>query len=134
MFESIVERAFGCGQSGDADTEAASATHLTVDEMFDVLRNERRRLVLQALREGGPVLPKGDLAEIVAAVESEGDRDGVSAQQRKRVYIPLHQVHLPQLADAGVVEYDERSGDVRLCAAADPLFEQLDLADEQVVA
>jgi hypothetical protein len=60
----------------------------------------------------------GDLAEQVAAWETEDARAELESDDRKRVYISLIQHHLPAMADADVVALDEEEGLVRLTEAA----------------
>lgn len=77
-------------------------------EVFNVLSNERRLLVLEYLeRREGDRVRLAELVDYVAAretgVESTSDLDPAA---RKRVYTSLRQFHLPKLAEAGVVDYD----------------------------
>lgn len=71
-----------------------------LDVIFDVLRNRRRRFVIQQLEDGGAKDP-GELADILA------DR---KPTDRKTAYISLYQNHLPKLDDSGVVDWDGDSG------------------------
>lgn len=96
------------------------------DDTFALLSNPRRRLALRVLRAEGPTLTTGDLAEHVAAREHGIERAQLRSKQRKRVYISLYQNHLPQLADAGVIDYDPDRGTVRRGPAADRLYATLD--------
>ncbi|USZ67494.1 hypothetical protein NGM10_12240 [Halorussus salilacus] len=69
----------------------------SLDAIFELLVTERRRNALYVLyRSPGP-LSVSALAEEVAALEGADP---------ERVATALHHVHLPKLADAGVVEYD----------------------------
>ena len=83
---------------------------LSNEEIFDVLQNERRRHVLQYLREHGGPVSLGDLADHVAAAEYDCQTDDVTSAQRKRVYTTLQQSHLPQMDEVGIVEYDSDDG------------------------
>lgn len=80
---------------------------ITVDELFQALANRRRRRVIHALEDGTRDL--GALARAIAAVENGIDIDDVDAQQRKRVYISLYQVHLEKLDEWNVVEWDAQA-------------------------
>lgn len=84
--------------------------NLSKGEIFDVLRNQRRRFVLQYLKRSEEAVELGDLATQVAAWEYETTCDNVSAEQRKRVYTTLQQTHLPRLAEANIVDYDPDAG------------------------
>lgn len=87
------------GHPGVAD----SGPQLSADTTFSLLADGQRRRVLAYLSEmQGETADVGDLAEHVA---DEVDR--------RRALTALYHVHLPKLADAGVVEYDRRSETVR---------------------
>jgi hypothetical protein len=99
---------------------------LPSDVVFEILKNQRRRLVLQYLRETEGPARLGTLAEHIAAFENGVAPTGLNAQQRKRVYIGLYQCHLPKMADAGVVEFDQDRGIVEMNDAGQSLISFLD--------
>lgn len=81
-----------------ASTRLATAD-LTESEHHRLLANERRRAVLATLDDRAASVDLDDLAAQVATQEGdEADTD--------QIKITLHHVHLPKLADAGVIEYD----------------------------
>ena len=84
-------------------------TDLTLDEVCHLLQSQRRRDLLRYLADHDGPVPLSDVAEQIAATENDIDSDQLTSEQRKRVYISLYQTHIPQLEDAGIVEYD--SGD-----------------------
>ena len=55
-----------------------------------------------------------DMAAQVAAWEEGIKRADVTYKQRKRVHSSLYQYHAPQLADAGLIDYSQADGTVRL--------------------
>jgi hypothetical protein len=81
-------------------------------DIFDLLRNRRRRAVLDYLRRNEGESTLHELAEHVAADENDTSIEELSAQQRKRVYVSLYQNHLPKMDEVGLVEYDEDEGTV----------------------
>lgn len=87
---------------------------ISEDDVYTVLKNERRRRVLRVLDRDGGVSTLSTLAEQIAGWENGIDPAGLGAQQRKRVYIALYQRHLPRMDDVDVVEFDQRSGRVTL--------------------
>ena len=98
---------------------------LTRDRVFDILSSPRRRYVLYFLRTEPNPIQLTDLAEHVAAWENDTTVEALSTQQRKRVYVSLYQTHLPKLAEAGLVNYDEETGEVSIASKAteiDPLL------------
>jgi len=85
---------------------------LSKTEIFDVLRNQRRRFVLQYLKRRETPVELGPLATQVAAWEYDTTVDEVTSAQRKRVYTTLQQTHLPKMDEAGIVEYDSSRGTI----------------------
>ncbi|MFB6202852.1 MAG: winged helix-turn-helix domain-containing protein [Halorhabdus sp.] len=90
------------------------ARPLTPDDVFDILSNPRRRMVLYYLREHAGSVDVKELAEAIAAMENDVDVSELTSQQRKRVYVSLYQTHLPKMAETGVIDYDKDGGTVRL--------------------
>lgn len=90
----------------------------THDALFRVLAEPHRRVVCRYLasRDEG-VANVDDLVDHV--VHRDGARENVEPEdvgpedRRRQVEIRLHHVHLPMLSDAGIVEFDARSGIVR---------------------
>ncbi|WP_338739142.1 DUF7344 domain-containing protein [Haloplanus salilacus] len=103
----------------------------TDHEPFATLRNGRRREVIDYLRDRPGPVDLRDLSEHVAAVENDCDPADVTYDQRKRVQTALYQMHLPKLADAGVVSYDRRAGEVTLVDGAERCLPYLDAVDER---
>jgi DNA-binding transcriptional ArsR family regulator len=112
-----------------ADTAADEPSRLPLDTVFEILKNRRRRDILQYLWEHEGTANIGELAEHIAALENDIDVTALSSSQRKRVYIGLYQCHLPKMDDANVVAFDKHRGTVELRDTADELATYLD-ADE----
>lgn len=87
---------------------------LAADEVWEQLRNERRRAVVRIIATGErEVWPRRDLTEAVLC-EVEGVTPAeIRPDARKRVHVALYQNHLPKLADAGAVEWVDRKAAVR---------------------
>ncbi|MFD1647790.1 DUF7344 domain-containing protein [Haloarchaeobius litoreus] len=100
--------------TGEAESASTSAAReLPLDIVFEIIRNERRRLVLQYLEETDEeTVALGELAEHIAAIENDTTEQALSAQQRKRVYVGLYQCHLPKMADSGIVEFNKNRGTI----------------------
>ncbi len=86
--------------------------------MFDLLSSPRRRMVLYYLREHGGSATITELAERIAAMENDTDVESLTRQQQKRVYVSLYQTHVPKMADSGIIDYDQDSGEVALTSQA----------------
>ena len=94
-----------------------SPTRPSLDTVFELLADRRRRYVLYCLAAAGEnrVLTVEDVVDRVTEWEREwdDDRDSERADRRERVRIDLHHDHIPRLADAGLVDYDARTGTIR---------------------
>lgn len=77
-----------------------------------LLSNERRRLILQQLREDNEPINARDLSEFIA--KQETGQDPPPRNIRQSAYVSLHQTHLPKLDEFGIIEYDSQSKLVRL--------------------
>ena len=104
-----------------------------LDRIFAILRNHRRRLVLEYLREHDSTT-QGDLARHVAAVENDVPESAVTSTQRKRVYVSLYQAHLPKLDDFGAISFDRDRGTVERTARTDELLRCLDRFEDEPTA
>ena len=114
-------------QSDDAADSSPTEQTFSKDEIFHLLQNERRRLVLQYLRDtDGPVRMR-DVAEQVAAWEHDTTVEQLTSTQRQRVYIPLYQSHLSKLDEAGVIDYQQNRGIVERKPLASHVEMYLDL-------
>jgi len=80
--------------------------HLTTDELLELAADESRRRVLRILieREGERVQVE-ELVSIVGAATGPSVGDGPTSHETVRTR--LHHRHLPRLAVAGVIDYEE---------------------------
>jgi len=119
------------GNSTGDDTNDEEPKPISKDTQFGMLKNRRRRDILRYLRENDDESTLSDLAEFIAAKENGVERRLLSSDERKRVYIGLYQCHLPKMDDARVIDFEKRSGDVRLRPEADQLFAYIDDEDDE---
>jgi len=125
--EDSSEAAAVADEQRDDDTE----TELPLDQTFELLKNRRRRAVLEYLREADEdVVSIGELAEYIAAVENDIDVEAVSSSQRKRAYVGLYQCHLPKMDDMDVIEFRKNRGEISRARNADQLERFLDHSHE----
>ncbi|MFC6873711.1 DUF7344 domain-containing protein [Halobellus marinus] len=111
---------------GTQDTESES-TDETVPQgvVFDILRNERRRRVLQYLEERGGRATLGEMAERLAAVENDKPESQITSQERKRLYVGLYQCHLPRMDESGAIEFDGDRGTIETTERTTSFLEHL---------
>lgn len=98
------------GSDGDAPT---------VDELYDVFANRRRRYALHYLQQADGETDLGEMAEEIAAWEYGKARQEVTSDERKYVYSALQQRHLPKMDEAGLVDFDKRDGSIEPTAVLD---------------
>jgi len=109
---------------------ANTSDEMSPDLVFEILSNTRRRMVLYYLRWYGGSVSVGELVGEIAALQNEVAVEDLTQQQRKRVYVSLYQTHLPKLEEAGLIEYDDDEGEVRLTDSAGDIDTYLTPATE----
>lgn len=92
--------------------EPATRTAIRREQIFEILSNERRRLVLRYLQTRSEDERVGfrELVDQVAAWENDATIQEVDSSDRKCVYTALRQTHLPKLDTFDVIEYDHQRG------------------------
>jgi hypothetical protein len=122
------------GKNSSADQVASQEqdeSTASLDVIFEILKNSRRREVLRFLRERDEQVSLGGLAEHVAAIENDTTTDALTSSERKRVYVGLYQCHLPKMDDIGVVEFNQDRGHITLTEKADDFEKYLDRSEEK---
>lgn len=99
------------GKSQNMATTTESETTVQIEapgldesDRHRLLADERRRVILELLEECDTSL---SLAELVADIDARvSDEIGANDGSTDDIQIMLHHVHLPMMADLGVVNYD----------------------------
>lgn len=99
----------------EADTDTTSTADDTYTAegttFFELMRNDRRQLVVQIVDDHGDITAR-TLAERIAAIESGAEIHQVKRDNYKAVYNCLYQTHLEKLDNAGYVNYNERAKEI----------------------
>jgi hypothetical protein len=95
----------------DRVVDATTTAEFDDDELRDLLGNRRRRFVLRLLLERSTI-GLDRLAMRLACWEN--DTDDPTRSERDRAYTALASIHVPQLAEAGLVTFDRTAERVRL--------------------
>lgn len=74
--------------------------------LYEAIGNERRRFVILVLDKHGPMTHR-DMAEHVASIEHDKPVGELTSREQKRVYVSLYQGHLHNLANAGLVVWED---------------------------
>ena len=117
---------------GSIQNTTPDGRELDPAEIHDVLRNDRRRLVIERLRDGEGQEAVRDLAEHIAGVES--GEEPPPRNVRQSVYVSLHQTHLPKLDKLGIVTYDSDSKRVELAGHASEVAVYLEVVPKYAIS
>lgn len=116
--------------------QTSTATELGHDDsgsvsidVISLLGDRRRRTVLECLADDAQVMALADLAADVAAAEHDRPRSELPAETVQRIATSLYHVHIPQLVDAGVVEYDRDRDEVRPSGRTDRIERALSVVE-----
>jgi DNA-binding transcriptional ArsR family regulator len=96
----------------DVNEQLIEAESISYDQLFELLKNKRRRKVLRYLLEVDEEITLDVLAERIAAEENGKDIKQITSQERKRVYVGLYQCHLPKMDDWGAISYNKPRGKI----------------------
>jgi hypothetical protein len=96
----------------DYPSSETESSPVQIDQIFEILKNERRRAVLRHMRTVDDEVRLGELAERIAAWECDKDVSQITSSERKRVYVGLYQSHLPKMADVGAISYNKPRGKI----------------------
>lgn len=101
---SVDDESASAGASEDDETGGDGYSR---DTIHHILRNRRRRAVLFYLKYHDSPVEMRELTEEIASWECGVPVDQLTSAQRERVYVSLHQTHLPTLAEHDIIEYDK---------------------------
>lgn len=88
----------------------------TTDAVLAALRHPLRRWVVREVAECSPT----DLDRLARRYVAS---NGVAREDQRRVKLSLLHTHVPQLADAGILEHDARTGGVTLTTDAGAILD-----------
>lgn len=111
----------------DSFDTGPSGTEFSTRTAFELLSNDRRRLVARVLSNRRETLSLEELATEIAD-SGETALPGGGADLR----VELHHCHLPKLADAGLVRYDRDANRLTPLAGLAQLASAFDLEDSDV--
>ncbi len=106
------------------------AGDLSADAVFDLLSSRRRRYLLESLAEHGYSLTLADLADEVSSRECAAHIAEIPEEDVLEIYLSLYHQHVPKLAEANVVAYDQNHDLVARDENALLLERAIDLAVE----
>ena len=99
----------------------------TVNHLFDALTDGTRRQIVRFLRERSGSVSEATLAEGLAGESDDQHADDDSASTVRQLRVELRHVHLPKLAESGLVIWDDQSDSVTL--SQHPAYDTTGLPD-----
>jgi hypothetical protein len=114
----------------ETESEPEGSASLPLDQVFGILKNQRRRYVLKYLYESDGQVSLSEVAEQIAAWENDKEVRQISSSERKRVYVGLYQCHLPKMDGVDVISFNKPRGIIELGENADAVYKYLDTDDE----
>ena len=81
--------------------------HLSFDTVFSLLSHRRRRVVLELLLTHDRGLTLRDLRNEIVEKEYGAEIIEANNDQVKQTLVSLYHIHIPVLAEAGLVIYDQ---------------------------
>lgn len=105
---SLANRIFG--SDPDAINPDDIAVQLDVDDVFETLLNERRRMLLMYVHENdmGDGVSISDAARAVAGQVFDTPVEQVSSTDYKKIYVGFYQCHVPNLAEIGLIRTERQ--------------------------
>lgn len=94
--------------------EDEATTNELIDGMIAVMADAVRKRLLSELASADDRRTLERLATDIAISPSNGRTEREDATANERIAIALHHLHLPKLADHGLVEYDHRDREARV--------------------
>ncbi|WP_339104161.1 hypothetical protein [Haloterrigena salinisoli] len=94
--------------SGETPKEeiAIPVEDTSVDAILELLSHQRRRAVLDLLLTHDQLLTTTDIRNEIVEREQDTEITEIPSEQVMQVHISLHHVHIPKLAEEGVINYD----------------------------
>lgn len=89
-----------------------------LDTMLNICGHKHRRIVLATLVNQQQSLSIDDLTNAILKYNHHLPRTEIDDETAKRIHVGLYQVHLPKLAEAGVIQYDPERKVAELTAQA----------------
>lgn len=100
-------------------------TNRSLDDVFGAFAHRYRRDTLLVLAEHDTSLTLVDLANEIARREQDMSVDEISEETIETVHLSLFHRHVPKLAEAGLVEYDQGTNFVELTGSTKSLLSDL---------
>jgi hypothetical protein len=99
-------------------------------DAYGIVQNSRRRAIITVLNGMGGESCLREVVRRIAQIEAGGDYD---RKLVKSIQVSLLQTHLPKMENAGIIEYDEASGSLRLLELPSDIKYHLEVVERRDV-
>lgn len=106
-------------EQSTVDIAALREGAVSTDDLFDVLSNARRRFVIACLATHSKPLAVADIATELTCWECKTPSDQIPEEHVQSRYVALYHVHVPKMADVGILEYNQERNTIALVDECD---------------
>ena len=107
------------GESDDSDGQSSETCHqrpvgstsLSLDATLEILAHHDRRAIIDYLRDTDD--QTATISELANHLASQKAKQSHERPGNDHIRTTLHHIHMPKLVDAGIVDYDARSQEIR---------------------
>lgn len=111
-------------------TETRDETGPSLDAVFDILAEPRRRFTLSYLHERSRPIAIADLIREISAAQHETAKNEIPERVLKQETTMFHHCHLPKLVDANLVTINADRNTVRATETLESIEQFLAIAAE----
>lgn len=97
------------------------------DALFDVMASTRRRFVISHLQTRSRPAAVADVATVLTNWESDVANEHIPKEEVISRYISLHHVHIPKMAEVGIIEWNHERNTVSLTEGSDGILDDYSL-------
>lgn len=102
-------------------------TDVNPNDIFAVLANSRRRFVIAYLQARTNSMAVADVATELTKWEWDEEEAHIPKDEILSRYVSLHHLHIPKMAEAGIIEWNHDRNTVALSEASDEMLDDRSL-------
>lgn len=97
------------------------------DDLFDVLASPHRRFVISHLQTRSRPSAVADVATELTKWECDVEKAHIPKEEVISRYSTLHHVHIPKMAEVGIIEWNHGRNTIALSEARDDILDECSL-------
>lgn len=107
----------------------AGDRRVNLDELLDVLANDRRRFLIAYLQDRTRPAAVADVATELTKWEWDADNEHIPKDDIFSRYISLHHIHIPKMSEVGFIEWNHERNTIALGEMSDGVLDGYSLPD-----